>query len=219
MTTFYETIYNIMTKIKICGITNLEDALLAADLGADALGFIFVSSSPRSIAPETAREIVAKLPPFVSKVGVFVNQTKDYIRQMCHFCGLNVVQLHGDESAAFCRELECCVIKAFRVKNKDSLTGIPDYPANTFLLDTYKKNKSGGTGETFDWEIAELAKRYGRIILSGGLNPRNIRDAVRRVRPYAVDTASGVEAYPGRKDPDLLREFIERTIESREGGG
>ncbi len=200
-----------MIKIKICGITNLRDALLAAELGADALGFIFASSSPRRVNPQVAKEIIAQLPSFVSAVGVFVNQAEEHIRQMRHFCALDVVQLHGDESPDFCRNLGGRVIKAIRVKDAASLSRMKDYTVSAFLLDTYQAGKPGGTGKTFDWQLAFAARQYGRIILSGGLNPENIREAVKQVQPYAVDAASGVEAAPGQKDPRSLQEFIERV--------
>jgi len=200
-----------MVKIKICGITNLRDALLAAELGADALGFIFASSSPRGVNPQAAKEIIAQLPPFVSAVGVFVNQAEDYIQQMRRFCALDVVQLHGDESPDFCRRLGGRVIKVIRVKDTASLSRMKDYTVSAFLLDTYQAGKPGGTGKTFDWQLAFAAKQYGRIILSGGLNPENVREAVKQVQSYAVDVASWVESAPGQKDPRRLQEFIERV--------
>ena len=195
-------------KIKVCGITNLEDALLAAELGVDALGFIFACDSPRAVNPQVAKKIIAELPPFITTVGVFVNDSKEYIQQIRHFCYLDMVQLHGGESPGFCRRLGGRIIKALRVKDEDSISGLQDYPLDNFLLDAYKEGQAGGTGETFDWRLALAAKRYGRVILSGGLNPRNVARAIQQVRPYAVDVASGVEAAPGKKDGRLLAEFV-----------
>ncbi len=200
-----------MIKIKICGITNLKDALLAAELGADALGFIFASSSPRAINPQVAKEIIAQLPAFLTTVGVFVNDSRDYIQQMRHFCYLDMVQLHGEETPDFCRVLGGRIIKAIRVEDEASLTQMKDYTPSAFLLDAYQAGKPGGTGKTFDWQLAFAAKQYGRIILSGGLNPENIREAIKQVQPYAVDVASGVEAARGQKDPRRLQEFIEQV--------
>jgi phosphoribosylanthranilate isomerase len=199
-----------MVKIKICGITNLEDALLAADLGADALGFIFYPQSPRQVAPDTAREIIAQLPPFVASVGVFVDEAPAVVKELAAKVRLDWVQLHGQESPGYCRNLGRKVIKGFRIQDEDSLPRLADYQgaAQALLLDTYKKGQVGGTGETFDWRLAREAKACGRIILAGGLTPENVAQAIEVAQPHAVDVASGTEAAPGKKDPAKLRAFF-----------
>lgn len=197
-----------MTKIKICGITNLEDALTAVEFGADALGFVFVPNTPRYIEPEEAAKITVALPPFVTLVGVFVDDNQERIEESAKQCKLDVLQLHGAESPDFCASLKRKIIKAFRVKDESSLANLPRYAVSAYLLDTYVKGKMGGTGAVFNWELAGVAKQYGRIILAGGLDPENVSRAVRQVRPYGVDVSSGVEAEPGRKAHDKLRDFI-----------
>jgi len=196
-----------MVRVKICGITNIEDALLAVELGADALGFVF-APSPRKISPEAAREIIEALPPFVSRVGVFVNQVRDKVEKIAHLCNLDVLQLHGEESSSYCKAFELKVIKALRVKDSSVLDIISKYEVDAFLLDTFIGDKHGGTGKTFDWKIAGEAKSFGEVILSGGLTPENVNEAIVEVEPYGVDVSSGVEAYPGRKDPEKLRAFF-----------
>jgi phosphoribosylanthranilate isomerase len=199
-----------MVKIKICGITNLEDALLAAELGADALGFIFYSKSPRQVAPETARSIIAQLPPFVAAVGVFVDEAAAVVQELAANVGLDWVQLHGQESPEYCRNLGRRVIKAFRIQDEGSLGRLAGYQgsAQAMLLDTYKKGQVGGTGEVFDWHLAREAKKYGPIILAGGLTADNVAQAIATALPDAVDAASGTEAAPGTKDPEKLRAFF-----------
>lgn len=197
-----------MTKIKICGITNLDDALAAVEFGADALGFVFVPNTPRYIKPEDAANITAALPPFVTVVGVFGNDKRERIEGIVNQCKLGVVQLHGSESPDFCTSLNRKVIKAFRVKDENSLVDLPKYTVSAYLLDTYVKGQMGGTGAVFNWELACAAQQYGRIILAGGLTPENVTKAVQQVRPYGVDVSSGVEAKPGRKSHDKLRDFI-----------
>lgn len=199
-----------MVRIKICGITNLEDALLAAELGADALGFIFYPPSPRKVAPEEARAIIGQLPPFVSTVGVFVDEDAALVNKLAARLGLDWVQLHGQESPEYCRTLERRVIKGFRIKDNSSLADLAAYrgAAQALLLDTYKKGKTGGTGETFDWRLANEARPYGPIILAGGLTPENVAQAIATARPQAVDVASVVEVAPGKKDPEKLRKFF-----------
>ena len=198
-------------RIKICGITNVNDARLAVDLGADALGFIFYRQSKRCISPALAAEICAALPPFVSKVGVFVNESAAVIQQVLTDCRLDAVQLHGEELPEFCRRLPVKVIKAIRVLDAGSLRAAAEYDVDALLLDTYTAEQRGGTGQTFDWTLARQAKTVLRppIILSGGLTPENVADAIRQVEPFAVDVASGVESEPGRKDPVKLRRFFE----------
>ena len=199
-----------MVRIKICGITNLEDALLAADLGADALGFIFYPKSPRKVAPEAARAIIAQLPPLFTTVGVFVDEDAAAVRELAARLGLDWVQLHGQESPDYCRSLGRRVIKGFRVQDQHSLAALEAYrgAAQALLLDTYKKGQIGGTGETFNWTLAREAQKYGPIILAGGLNPENVARAIAAAQPQAVDVASGVEAAPGKKDPEKLKRFF-----------
>ncbi|MBI5639398.1 MAG: phosphoribosylanthranilate isomerase [Nitrospirae bacterium] len=201
-----------MVKVKICGITNPEDAHAAADFGADALGFVFYKGSPRYIAPGDAASIIRTLPPFISAVGVFVDESAERIEQAVSLSGIGLIQLHGDEPPDACR-LTRRVIKAIRVKSLESLTPLKGYKdfVTAFLLDTYDPNMLGGTGKIFNWDIAMEAKQFGEIILAGGLNAENIADAVRRVRPYAVDISSGVEMHKGKKDHDKMRLFIERA--------
>lgn len=200
-----------MIKIKICGITNLEDALLAVDLGADALGFIFYPKSPRCVAPDVAREIIAQLPPFVMSVGVFVDEPAAVVQDLAAQAGLDWIQVHGQESPDYCRSLGRRVIKGFRIKDESSLKDLEPFQGavQAFLLDTYKKGQVGGTGVTFDWRLAREAKGYGQIILAGGLTPDNVAQAIKIAQPQAVDTASGTEASPGKKDPEKLRAFFQ----------
>jgi phosphoribosylanthranilate isomerase len=200
-----------MVRIKICGITNLEDALLAAELGADALGFIFYAKSPRKVDAETARAIIAQLPPFVAAVGVFVDEAAAVVQELAAKVRLDWVQLHGQESPDYCRTLGYKVIKAFRIQDEDSMRQLAGYQgaAQALLLDTYKKGQVGGTGEIFDWHLAGKAKKYGQIILAGGLTSENVAQAIATAGPAAVDAASGTEAAPGKKDPAKLRAFFE----------
>jgi phosphoribosylanthranilate isomerase len=199
-----------MIHIKICGITNLADALLSADLGADALGFIFYLKSPRCVAPDAAREIIAQLPPFVMSVGVFVDEAAAVVKDLAAQVGLDWIQVHGQESPDYCRSLGRRVIKGFRIKDESSLKDLEPFQGavQAFLLDTYKKGQVGGTGETFDWRLARKAKQYGQIILAGGLTRDNVAQAIAAAQPQAVDAASGTEAAPGKKDPDKLRAFF-----------
>ncbi len=200
---------NPQVKVKICGMTQLKDALFAAEQGADAVGFIFYNKSPRSITMKAAREIISRLPPFVDTVGVFVNETVARINKVAEHCGLDLVQLHGEESPAFCRKIHRRVIKTFRIKDIQSLKQLEKYPVSGFLLDTFSENLRGGTGKVFDWKLVHPAKKVGPIILAGGLTPRNIRRAIRQVRPYGVDACSGVEKSPGIKDREKVRAFLE----------
>ena len=197
-----------MVKIKICGITNIEDALTAVDLGADALGFNFYKKSPRYIEPQKAAEIIAQLPPFVVPVAIFVNEREERIRETLTAACINGVQFHGDETPEFCQRFDNHVIKAYQVKDKQSLKLMSHFRVSAYLLDSYKEGLRGGTGETFDWHLAVVAKTFGRIILAGGLNPDNVAEAVKLVQPYGVDVAGGVEREKGVKDHAKLRKFI-----------
>ena len=203
------------TRVKICGITRLADALTAVEAGADALGFIFAPNTPRFVDPDRVASITAELPPFVTTVGVFVNKDAPTIKGIIDQCRLDVVQLHADVPPEFCRALDRRVIKAIRVKDESSLSILSNYDVNAFLLDTYVEGKMGGTGQVFDWDLALKAKTRARIIVAGGLDPDNVAQAVRRVKPYGVDVGSGVESRPGRKDPHKIRQFIKavRSVE------
>ena len=194
-------------KVKICGITNESDATAAVHAGADALGFIFYEGSPRYIKPERAAKIVARLPPFVITVGVFVNMPAEVIQEVQGTTGIHVVQLHGDESPEFCKKLDGPVIKALRVRDESWRVEAETYPVSALLLDTFVETQYGGTGKTFDWQLVKNSPY--RIILSGGLNPRNLAQAARIVRPYGIDTGSGVELEPGLKDHKKMEDFLE----------
>jgi phosphoribosylanthranilate isomerase len=197
-----------MTKVKICGITSLEDALMAVEGGADALGFVFFEKSPRHIDPEQAARIIAEIPPFVQVVGLFVNAELDFVNQTADSCRLDIVQLHGDETPSYCDLVRRRVMKAFRVRGMESLAAMAQYKVSAFLLDAYSPNSYGGTGACFDWDCAIAAKGRVPIILAGGLDPDNVASAVAKVAPYGVDVSSGVESSPGRKDPEKVRRFI-----------
>jgi len=196
-------------RIKICGITNVEDALAAARFGADALGFIF-APSPRRISPEKAREIIKVLPPLVQTVGVFVDQDPGEVSSVAEMCGLDILQFHGSEPPDYCESFDHRVIKAVRLRNRQDLKRLAKYDGvvHALLLDTYLEGKLGGTGMTFNWEWAAEAGKYGRIILAGGLNPANVAAAISRARPYGVDASSGLEHRPGVKDHKKIMHFI-----------
>jgi phosphoribosylanthranilate isomerase len=199
-------------RVKVCGITNREDALLAVEAGAHALGFVF-AASPRQVTPEQAAEIIAALPPFVQTVGVFVDGDVEAVLARCP---LDAVQFHGDEPpAALARVAGVRRIKAFRVAESSDLEQLALYRdvAEAFLLDARVPGIAGGTGQTFPWHLAREARRFGRpIILAGGLTPENVRTAIEVGAPDAVDVSSGVEASPGRKDPDLVRRFLAAAL-------
>lgn len=199
----------------MCGTTRREDAACAVNLGIDALGFIFVERSPRYIVPERAARLISELPPFVSRVGVFVNESLESIKLVTASAGLTQVQLHGEESPEFCRELKqwnAClsVCKAFSIGTGKQRPPISDYAdsVDSVLLDTYVKGQDGGTGRTFDWSCVEQLSISHPLILAGGLNPGNIEDAIGVVKPYAVDINSGVEDSPGIKNHRLLGELV-----------
>ena len=196
--------------IKICGLTNLEDAKKAVELGADAIGFIF-ARSPRRAEPQKVKSIIRELKGDVLKIGVFVNEDAEKIKSIVKDCGLDAVQFHGDESPEFCSGFTGLkLIKAIRVKNIESLNIISDFK-NIFacLLDTFSNDKYGGTGKTFNWDLAVKAKKYKKpLILSGGLNIDNIEEAITFVRPYGVDISSSIESGPGKKDIDKMSKII-----------
>ncbi|PIU42313.1 MAG: phosphoribosylanthranilate isomerase [Candidatus Omnitrophica bacterium CG07_land_8_20_14_0_80_42_15] len=203
--------------IKICGITNTEDALFAAKLDVWALGFVF-APSPRRVSPDEVKKIIEKLPPYIARVGIFVNETPENIKKIADSCKLDIVQLHGEESPRICKDIKKIikVIKAFRVKANDSLNKIRDYEVDLCLLDACSDKSYGGTGEKFDWELARNAKKYCKnIILSGGLDPENIIEAIETVQPYAVDVSSGVEISPGKKDKLLVEDFVSKIKNQR----
>lgn len=198
------------TPVKICGIRSLDDARLASDLGATAIGFIFWPDSPRFIDPYRARTIVRSLPPFVVPVGIFVDQPPDHVRAVARLVRLGAVQLHGQETADACAQCGERVIKAVTIAPgldpATLLAGVPD--TATVLLDAHDPVRRGGTGRTIDWTVAASIAARRRTILSGGLTPENVAGAIAAVRPYAVDVSSGVEASPGVKDPGKLRAFF-----------
>ena len=200
-----------MIKIKICGITNLEDALMAVEAGADALGFVFFAGSPRYISPEQAAAIIQSLPPFVQTVGLLVNEELSTVNAVADQCGLDIVQLHGEESPDYCTAVKRRIIKAFRVKDASSLNAMANYRVAAFLLDAWSPSAHGGTGKTFNWEIAARAVGVQHIILAGGLTPENVAEAIVAVKPYAVDVSSGVESGPRQKDAGLVNRFIRAT--------
>ncbi len=204
-----------MVRIKVCGLTDPSEAKAVAEAGADAIGLVF-AKSPRQIDPDRAREIVQNLPPMVQTVGVFVNESSEKIRQIIDYCGLDLVQLHGEETPEICEQLAPRVIKAWRIRTKADIQALLPYQevVKAFLLDAWSQSAHGGTGETFDWSIAIEAKKVlsRPIILAGGLKPENVAQAVKQVRPWGVDVSSGVENAPGEKNIDLVADFIRRAM-------
>jgi phosphoribosylanthranilate isomerase len=197
-------------RVKICGITNLADAQASAEAGADALGFVFYEKSPRFISMKTAAEISRALPSFIIRVGVFVNPTKELVLKAIAECGLSLLQFHGDEPPEFCAQFGLMNIKAFRIRNAESLKELSKYKTDAWLLDAYSSDNLGGTGGVFNWDLAVEAQKLKRpIFLAGGLTPQNVAEAVRKVRPFGVDVSSGVESSPGKKDHTKVRAFID----------
>ena len=194
-------------RVKICGVTRAEDALAAVRLGADALGFNFWPGSKRHITVAAARGIIARLPPFVTPVGVFVNQLEGEMRAIAAETGIQLFQLHGDEPPELCARLPLPVVKAIPVDQVRTLSRLLSYEVSAFLLDTPSRGY-GGSGEPFDWSLAEGVSEVAPVILAGGLTPENVAAAVRTVRPYAVDVASGVESSPGVKDMARMSRFF-----------
>jgi phosphoribosylanthranilate isomerase len=197
------------TRVKICGITNLADAQAAIAAGADVLGLNFYEGSPRHISMKTAAEIANKLPPFVMRAGVFVNANEDLVTRAIGECGLSLLQFHGDEPPDFCAQFGLMSMKAFRIRDAESLKELPRFQTDAYLLDAFSPEARGGTGEKFNWDLAIEAQKFGKpVFLAGGLTPENVADAVRKVRPFGVDVASGVESSPGKKGHAKIRAFI-----------
>jgi phosphoribosylanthranilate isomerase len=201
------------TKVKICGITNAEDAAAAVEAGADALGFVFYRKSPRFIEPRLARQIVLSLPPLVIPVGVFVDEDQQVVRNIMDECGLALAQLHGSESATYCKELGRTVLKALRVKDRSTFLALAEFRGRAgvrgFILDAVSDQAYGGTGQVIDWQLAAEAAKVASILLAGGLTPDNVEKAIQTVQPYGVDVSSGVERAPGKKDHEKVRAFVQ----------
>ena len=198
------------TRIKICGMTQKMEVIHAVSAGVDALGFIFVKKSPRYIDPESAREVVAAIPPFVDAVGVFMDEDPDLVKEIAQYSNLTMLQLHGSESPEYCQNFHTRVLKAFRVHSgidPEVLTPYHDVVSG-YLLDTYHKDMGGGTGETFDWSLVDTLQIRKPFVLAGGLTVENVGDAIRQVRPFAVDVNSGIEIEPGRKDTALISKLV-----------
>lgn len=207
-----------MTWIKICGITNIEDALNVASLGADALGFIF-APSPRRVDPVTVRGIVRSFPTSLLKVGVFLNHTLSDVQEIAAYCHLDSLQFHGEESPGYCQKFSQQVIKTIRIRGLESLKNMVRFRNVWILLDTYNPTKGGGTGIQFPWEVALKAKEERDFILSGGLNPSNVGEAIKKVRPMGVDVCTGVETTPGKKDLSRLADFVKEVRKADENTG
>ncbi|MFM2294233.1 MAG: hypothetical protein RLZZ350_646 [Verrucomicrobiota bacterium] len=203
------TLYRMNVKVKICGLTSVVDAVVAAEAGADLVGLMFYEKSPRAISVATAVEISLALSPFVLRVGVFVNPEPELVMRAIGECGLSMLQFHGDETPEFCAQFGVMSMKAVRVRDETSLVELENYSTEAFLLDAHSASGFGGTGEKFNWELAVAAKKFGRpIFLAGGLTPDNVASAVRQVQPFGVDVSSGVESVPGKKDAAKVRAFI-----------
>lgn len=199
-------------KVKICGLTNAEDAAAAVEAGADAVGFVFHKKSPRCAEAAVVKGIVKTLPPFVLPIGVFVNEDAKVVRDVVDSCGLALVQLHGDETAAYCEALGRPVLKAIRLKDRRSFLILAEFQGRAgvrgFLVDAFSSDAYGGTGQTADWSLAAEASSAAPVLLAGGLTPENVSQAILQVRPYGVDVSSGVEASPGKKDHEKVRAFV-----------
>jgi len=199
-----------MVRVKVCGITNNEDALKAVYYGAWALGFVFTKKSPRYVSPSRARKIIENLPPFVTPVGVFVDQSERAVRDICKFTRIHTVQFHGEEKAVYCKRFtDFKVIKAFRIGDYFPIDSIKKYKVDAYLFDTYEKGVAGGTGRVFNWDILKEHKIEKPVILSGGLNALNVQEALAATNPFAIDVSSGVEKSPGIKNPRLIRGFFD----------
>jgi phosphoribosylanthranilate isomerase len=200
-------------KVKVCGITSYEDAAMALDCGVDALGFNFFPPSPRYLKPSDARSIIRQLPPFVATVGLFVNVAEtDQVAEMARAAGVQVLQLHGDETPEYCKRLSAWpLIKVLRIDKSAIPQDFEEYPVQGFLLDAKDDTLFGGTGRSFDWSLAREIRRVHPIILAGGLRPDNVSEAIRIVAPYGVDVCSGVECAPGKKDASKLMQFMKEV--------
>jgi phosphoribosylanthranilate isomerase len=196
-------------KVKICGITSVADGLAAAEAGADMIGLMFYDKSPRHISIATAKQIADAMPPYLMKVGVFVNPEENLVMRAIGECGVSLLQFHGDEPSEFCTQFGLMNMKAIRMRDAESLEALANYHTDAFLLDAYSRDGLGGTGEKFNWDLAIEAQKFDKpIFLAGGLTPENVAEAVRKVRPFAVDVSSGVESAPGKKDLAKVRAFI-----------
>lgn len=199
-----------MTFIKICGVTNISDALAAASMGVDALGFIFAPSR-RQITPERALSICKELPPSIWKVGVFVNIDLREVKQIANFCGLTTLQFHGEESPEYCAQAPLPVIKTIKIKGAESLAQVHKYTSALILLESYHPTQPGGTGKVFPWELTLGIKEKIKFILAGGLNHENVARAISLLHPWGVDVCSGVEERPGKKDKNKMAQFIKEV--------
>lgn len=201
-----------MVKIKICGITNKIDAINAAALGVDMLGFVFYDKSKRYVKQAVVRDIINELPPYIAKAGVFVDEDKNKVIEIAQDCSLDMLQFHGEEAIDYCDSFKESykVIKAFRIKDKGSLKGINDYNVDFYMLDTYSPESAGGTGKSFNWKLIEGFEFLKPVILSGGITPDNVVQAIETVSPYGIDVSSGVEKSPGKKDIDLMKKLVEK---------
>jgi phosphoribosylanthranilate isomerase len=196
-------------KIKICGITNVEDAQAAVAAGADLLGLVFAEDSPRCVSIEQAAMIARVAPPYIVRVGLFVNAPAERVMHAMNACGLQLLQFHGEETPDYCRQFGAMSMKAFRVKGPETIQALTEFATDAWLLDAFVPGQRGGTGHSFNWSLAVEAVKLGRpVFLAGGLTPENVADAVRTVQPYGVDVSSGVEASPGKKDHAKVRQFI-----------
>lgn len=211
------------TRIKMCGLTREKDIEAGINAGLDALGFIFYDKSPRNVSPDFVRSVVSKIGPFTDCIGVFVNREREEVEEIVEYCGLSHAQLHGNEDPKYCERVErfaspCRVIKAIRVSEDSTKEDFSQYTdvIHGFLLDTYSKGIAGGTGATFDWSIIPCLQLQRPIILAGGLDPDNVKDALQQVQPFGLDVNSGVELEPGIKDHGKLFEFV-RRVRSFEG--
>jgi len=199
-----------MIGVKVCGITRIGDAYSAVESGADALGFIFYPKSQRPITPEKAKEIIQKIPGSMGRVGVFVNQEIQAVKEIVSFCGLHLIQLHGDEPPRYCRQFPMStLIKAVSHWAEEGIQRLENYSVRAILVDAHEPGRYGGTGKNSDWALALRVKKTHPLILAGGLNEENIKRAIETVRPCAVDINSGVETSPGKKDPHKIREILQ----------
>lgn len=213
----YRAVMKTRTRIKMCGTTNIDDALAAVEAGVDGLGFIFVAKSPRNVAPDKAQAIIASLPPFINTVGVFVDRPIEEVVEVANHCRLTHVQLHGREDRNYCQRLGqlcgCSLLKVFRIRPDHLASDFTPYNdvVKGFLLDTYRKGVEGGTGETFDWKVVNELNLQRPVFLAGGLTPEDIQQAIAAVHPFAVDINSGIEKEPGVKDHAKLRDLVSKV--------